>query len=905
MKQFSSKQALAVGLTPLLLSLAVANAYAADVVRTGNAGQHGADATAPLAAGAAGKAGQSLTINPGNAGTLYNRLTVIGGRGGNGGAGGPPLQEGDADAGTGGSGGHGGAASATTLDLTGYAGASALGGDGGHAGATPGFFNFTPADPAYGNGGNGGAASSKATTTAVGNATALAVAVGGTGGDANGGAVGIAGVGGAATAAASATSLTGNVSATAEATGGAGGNGAAIAWRGARGGNATLTNAARGTTAGGTVTLTQRATGGKGGNNSEITIPPFQDLATDVRGGNAVSTLVLQDRTASALTLNISSLGGDSGNPAFGTAYDGGAAASALTLNAGRSGAGIDALVTAAGGASGFQYNNSGTGGAATASADLRGNGAVNGRVLATGGNGGYGGNATASLRGSGAGTVRGTVEANGGAGQDNRSVLDKNNYGAATANLALSGDGAQGGSFSNGSYATSNTTVSGTGMQAVDVQSQAVSNGASPLNLGAAIANTVVNTVRAGVAAGTAAVRAVSVALGGERIETATATTDVRAAGDIVASSRAVGGYTSNGATDSLAGTSLSKARAVSSGVHNVSVTSTALSNIGDASGARAFRGDATANAYGRSGSGIVESVAVARGGISSYTVAESSSHANAAAIAVSTRAGGVSLARAEGEALTLNVKATAQGIAASGGAVTYAAAASSARGNLAQTSASSQFRASAFALPQLAAVSTMSAHVGAGPVDAGALGLGANVAAAIPTVLGTGVHAAGIEALIDDNPTVLTTSGEFSFATDSAQRLLLGFVSSTFAGAGFDALDLTISNNGVTLLSQSFATLAAANLFFNDHVLDLGLFGAGNQHLVINSSMTYAQQGAYAFNYVLGGGSSFNTSALGVAMLDNVSAVPEPSAWLMMSLGMGGMLLVARRRRKAASAA
>ena len=77
-----------------------------------------------------------------------------------------------------------------------------------------------------------------------------------------------------------------------------------------------------------------------------------------------------------------------------------------------------------------------------------------------------------------------------------------------------------------------------------------------------------------------------------------------------------------------------------------------------------------------------------------------------------------------------------------------------------------------------------------------------------------------------------------------------------------------------------------------------------AGNQHLVSNSSLTYAKQGAYAFNYVLGGGASFSTSALGVATLDSVSAVPEPSAWLMMSLGMGGMLLVARRRRQAAPA-
>ena len=902
MKQFSSKQALAVGLTPLLLSLAVTNAFAADVVRTGNAGQNGAAATAPLAAGAAGKAGQSLAINPGNAGAVYNNLTVTGGRGGNGGAGGPAVQEGDAEAGTGGSGGHGGAATATTLDLTGYAGASALGGDGGHAGATPGWFNFTPASPAYGNGGNGGAATSTARTTAVGNATASAVATGGAGGNANGGAVGIAGVGGAATAAASATSLTGNVSATAVANGGAGGNGANIARRGARGGNATLNNAVRGTTTGGSVTLAQRATGGKAGDSFD-TIPPYQDLVGDARGGNAVSTLVLEDNVASGLSLDIASTGGNGGalSDTGISPNAGGNASSALTLTSGRNGAGIDAQVAAVGGMGGSTPFGGGIGGNASASADLRGKSAVDGRVVATGGAGGTGGNATASLRASGAGTVRGTAEANAGAGRE-QWPLTRSNYGAATANLALSGDGALGAASSNGGYATSNTNVSTTGMQAVDVQSQAVANGANGADIGSAIANTVVNTVRAGISAGTAAVRAVSVALGGERIEKATATTDVRAAGDIVASSRAVGGYTSNGATDSLAGETVSTTRAITSGAHNVSVTATALSNIGDANGARAFRGNGTASAYGRSGSGIVESVAVARGGVYGYGYEEGNGHANAAATAVTTQRGGVSLARAEGEALTLNVKATAQGIAAGGGAVTYAAGARSTQGTLAQTSASSAYRDSAFQLPQLAAVSTMTAHVGAGPVNPAALGLGANVAAAIPTVLGTGVHAAGIEAPLSETPAVLATTGEFSFATDSAQRLLLGFVSSTFTGGSFDALDLTISNNGVTLLSQSFTTLAAANLFFNDHVLDLGSFGAGSQHLVINSSLTYAQQGAYAFNYVLGGGGLFRTSALGVATLDSVSAVPEPSAWLMMSLGMGGMLLVARRRKSKA---
>ncbi|KQQ40333.1 hypothetical protein ASF61_06075 [Duganella sp. Leaf126] len=904
MKQFSSRQVLTAGLTPLLLSLAVTNAYAADVVRTGTAGRQGADATTPGAAGGVGTGGQSLTINPGNAGAVYNRLSVTGGRGGDGGMGGPGSDEFGNGSGTGGSGGRGGNASATTLDLTGYAGASALGGDGGHAGSSPGYFNFTPANPAYGNGGSGGAAVSSARTSAVGNATALAEATGGIGGNANGGAGGYAGVGGAASAAASASSLTGNVGASAVATGGAGGNGTDVAWRGGRGGNATLTNAVRGTTVGGTVTLSQRATGGQGGNDAVSTIPPYQELTGDVRGGRAVSTLVLDDAGASALTLDIASIGGAGGTPTSFAGVsngDGGAATSSLTLTSARSGSRIDVLVSAVGGAGGESYQVAGRGGSANASADLRG-AAVGGRVAATGGYGDIGGNATASLRASGSGVVRGTAEAAGGAGIDYRS---SRSYGAGSATLMLSGDGAEGASLSSGGSATSNTSVTGTGALAVDVQAQATASGNNGPRYGAAVANTVVNTVRAGVAAGTAAVRAVSVALGGDHVETATATTDVRAAGDIFASSKASGGSDSFEHADSHSGDSVAMSRAITSGAHNVNVTATALSNIGNPGGDRAFLGNATAGSYGRSGSGVVESVAVARGGYYGYAFDNGQlSHANASATAVTTRAGGVSLARAEGEGLVMNVTATAQGIGAAGGAMTFAAGARSSFGNAAQASASNRFRTSAFDLPQLAAVSTMSAHVGAGPADAAALGLGANVAAAVPNVLGTGVHAAGVEALIDTSPAVLTTSGEFSFATDTAQRLLLGFVSSTFVGSGFDALDLTISNNGVTLLSQSFTTLAAANLYFNDHVVDLGLFGAGNQHLVISSSMTYAQQGAYAFNYVLGGGAAFRTSALGVPMLDTVSAVPEPSAWLMMSLGMGGMLLVARRRKAAPGA-
>ncbi|MEO5932787.1 MAG: PEP-CTERM sorting domain-containing protein, partial [Duganella sp.] len=115
--------------------------------------------------------------------------------------------------------------------------------------------------------------------------------------------------------------------------------------------------------------------------------------------------------------------------------------------------------------------------------------------------------------------------------------------------------------------------------------------------------------------------------------------------------------------------------------------------------------------------------------------------------------------------------------------------------------------------------------------------------------------------------------------------------------AGGGFDLFELTISNHGVQLYSHAFLTGAEADLFFNGSLLDLGPLGGGMQDLLISSTLNYSGPGGYAFNYLVGTGIGVGTGT-GGGIGNGVTAVPEASTWLMMVIGMGGMLLVARRR-------
>jgi len=166
------------------------------------------------------------------------------------------------------------------------------------------------------------------------------------------------------------------------------------------------------------------------------------------------------------------------------------------------------------------------------------------------------------------------------------------------------------------------------------------------------------------------------------------------------------------------------------------------------------------------------------------------------------------------------------------------------------------------------------------------------------MPELYGVGMQgASGGDDPSQPSPALGSNSNSFHFVSTVDQHLLIAFLAA--GGTGFDTLDLSISSGGNVLFSRSFTSLSDANRFFNGGVLDLGWFGAGEQDIYVSSSLAGAAYG-YAFNYVLGGGlGGFGTPTGG----PGASAVPEASSWMMMMIGLGGMAIVARRRKSVAA--
>jgi len=646
--------------------------------------------------------------------------------------------------------------------------------------------------------------------------------------------------GGVATAQAYGQSDTGNVAVSASATGG---NATSVS----------LDNAVSGKTRG-QLALSQHARGATETRDPQLGYPPE---------GHARSILDLTDSNASALSANISATGGGSeGMTAAGYGE------SRLTLTSTRAGANVSGVVMATGGGIGTLRG----GGHAIASGVLAGTADVSGNVAATGGNsypGGWWsafdpGTALASLSVNAGGLATGTVTAQ--AGQMSYTGTYYYNDGAAT--LTLVGAGARGSALAVGGNATSDVGVRTTGVQAVDVTSSAQLGIAGRYSGGTATANTDVSTAAGN---GSAAVRAAAYADGGSTTGTAIANVRVASAGDIVAIARAKGGYPSMCCYD-LSGDAITSVIAATSGKHDVNATATSVASIGSANGTPSFSGNGTATAYGRSGSGVVNVVADARGG-EVYGVTVAFAHA------VTTDSGGVSRASAVATGVDVTAQAEAGAIGRHGYATGFGSTASGAVSRHATAIGSSQFAQSAWALPAAGGDYVTAAAMAAPDVAGGA---------ATGELVGAGMHAVSNTYTTGADPWELplvpmpVTSTSFQFATGAEQHVQIAFSSS--AGTGFDLLEFTILNHGQELFSRSFLGSAEADLFFNGTLLDLGWFGAGMQDLVIRSAFTFTTPGSYGFNYLVG---------------TSVSAVPEPSTWLAMLLGLGTLVMVARRRK------
>lgn len=909
------------GLAPLLLSLAVSQAYALDRTITGANGAVGAAGTIATPNGGAGGAALDLT-DTSLTGGAFNRLTLTGGAGGTGGTGLMPVvldpdsddcrNQGICQYSPGGLGGNGGAGAAAlgrvyAGSLTGATSAEAnvFGGNGGQLGAADLFTYNT--DPGLNNGGAGGNATSFASASALSGAVSVrASATGGNGGDALmlvGASRG--GNGGKATASASGYSVTGNVSVLAQATGG---NGGGVNYTGSytpadagAGAAVHLENMVKGATRG-VLALAQHATGGNGGAvNNAYGMPGQPSQRGNNAGGDATSLLRVADKQASALKGSVSAKGGNAGEYTDLAQAAAGNARAELYLTSTRAGAAVEGALSAIGGdITGSVWRVAGgDAGSATAIGSLTGTAAVTGSAEARAGQygGSFGAAATSRLTINAGGLATGSASAVGG---EMGGAFHGWEYtdGDASATLELVGSGASGTSYARGANADSSVTVTTTGARAVNVESRAVAglgdaNG-SRGHYGDARASTVVNAATSG---GSAGVTAGAYAAGSGASQNAYADLRINTGGDIVGTAQADGGvfrylYTTSGIANA-------SASAVTSGAHSVTLSAIARNTFVPEPNQNVYS-PATANAYGASGSGVVTVAAQALSGMNQSTSPYLSS---ARATAVTSLQGGVSNASARASGEQMEAVATATAVGLKGGGVGFIATSA---GEFAQGAAvaSSRFDAASFALASgtgTAGDNQLHSYAAAAPTGA-ALGLSAATAAAMSELYGVGMQGAS-GGFNPDLPSAQAgaNSGQFQFVSAVDQHLLIAFLGA--GGSGFDTLDLSISNHGTLLFSQSFTSLSDANLFFTNRVLDLGLFGAGAQDIVVRSSLAGAAYD-YAFNYVLGSGGlgpvGGGTGGIGAGA--GVSAVPEESSWMMMMIGLSGLVIVARRRKSAA---
>jgi hypothetical protein len=310
-------------------------------------------------------------------------------------------------------------AHATTVSVFGTPGIDAISGsssDGGPGGAATAVAgpNSDPTNNAIATGGTGGASGATggpggpATATAAGTATGnnfvfvSASAFGGSGG-AN------TGEGGSATASATGTSDAGTLWASASATGGAGGdldrarispNRAALGVNGGTGAAANLRNAVSGSTTG-SLYMYQSATGGAGG--SGLSGGSFTHGGA---GGDAVSTLTVNDNLARSIFGTVNASGGAGGNTTgflgtLGSGGNGGNATANIALTSSLNGVNVRTTANATGGTAGTGPLRSGTAGTANAiaSASAVGSGVASASSTAMGAGGGA---ATATSRSNG-----------------------------------------------------------------------------------------------------------------------------------------------------------------------------------------------------------------------------------------------------------------------------------------------------------------------------------------------------------------------------------------------------------------------------------------------------------------------------------------------------------------------
>jgi hypothetical protein len=127
-----------------------------------------------------------------------------------------------------------------------------------------------------------------------------------------------------------------------------------------------------------------------------------------------------------------------------------------------------------------------------------------------------------------------------------------------------------------------------------------------------------------------------------------------------------------------------------------------------------------------------------------------------------------------------------------------------------------------------------------------------------------------------------------DFAYGGDLELGLIDNQENGFAGGSGFQSMELTIEANGVEILDTTFRSLAIAESFFHDDVIDLGSDFGPNFDLTFGYTLVADGSGGFGFDFAIGG------------------AVPEPSTWAMMLVGFAGLGFAGCRstRRQAAVA-
>jgi PEP-CTERM motif len=137
------------------------------------------------------------------------------------------------------------------------------------------------------------------------------------------------------------------------------------------------------------------------------------------------------------------------------------------------------------------------------------------------------------------------------------------------------------------------------------------------------------------------------------------------------------------------------------------------------------------------------------------------------------------------------------------------------------------------------------------------------------------------------ESNTYSASSTFDFGYRGDLQLGLIDDQVSGFANGLGFQSMEFTIMADGVEVLDVTFGSLAIAESFFRDDVIDLGANFGPNIDLTFGYTLVADGSGGFGFDLAIGG------------------AVPEPSTWAMMLVGFAGLGFAGYRPTRRSAAA